>query len=76
VDIFNLPNLISSKWANWGYRRKITSTNPLQFKLDNTTKEVYYNLSEYDGDLIKNATDVNYSSTSTWSLQLGLRYTF
>lgn len=76
ADIFNLPNLISSKWANWGYRRKMSLTNPLQFKIDGDTKEIYYNLSEYNGALVNSSTDVNVSSSSTWSLQLGLRYTF
>ena len=75
VDIFNLPNLISSKWANWGYRRGMTLTNPLIFDkaVDNHPT---YHLATYDGALITDSYAPNISSSSTWSLQLGLRYTF
>lgn len=75
VDIFNLPNLISSKWANWGYRRGMTLTNPL-VKADIVDGHPTYNLATYDGELIKDSYAPNISSSSTWSLQLGLRYTF
>ena len=75
ADIFNLPNLISSKWANWGYRRGMTITNPLIFK-GVVNDRPTYNLATYNNDLLKDSYAPNISSSSTWSLQLGLRYTF
>ena len=75
VDIFNLPNLISSKWANWGYRRGMTITSPLKYK-GIVDGHPTYNMNTYDGDLVTESYAPNVSSSSTWSLQLGLRYTF
>lgn len=77
VDFFNLPNLISSKWANWGYRRQMSLTNPLILQ-DGGPVDGHptYRLATFDGDLIRDSYTPNVSLASTWSMQLGLRYTF
>ncbi|HTN37358.1 MAG TPA: hypothetical protein VL053_09810, partial [Arachidicoccus sp.] len=75
VDVFNLPNLISNKWANWGYRRQMSLTNPLVFK-GAVAGSPTFNLATFDGELINDVNTNNVSLSSTWSMQLGLRYTF
>ena len=78
VDLVNLPNLISSKWKNWGYRQMYSLNNPLKYVAGSADAagEPQYTLSEYNDALITNAYTPNVSTSSTWGLQLGLRYSF
>lgn len=76
VDLINLPNLISNSWKNWGYRQMYTIANPLKLNGVDASGNPTYTLSQYNGNLVTNAFTTNVSSTSTWGLQLGLRYSF
>lgn len=78
LDMNNLPNLISSKWKNWGYRQMYTLNNPLKLVSNSVTNNgtPSYTLAEYSGNLVTQAYTPNISSTSVWGMQLGLRYSF
>lgn len=75
LDIFNIGNMLNSKWKNWGYRQTTTLTDPLQFRgVANGTPT--FNMREFGGALVTNPFVQNNSLSSTWSMQMGLKYTF
>lgn len=78
LDIFNLPNLLSSKWKNWGYRQMYTINNPLKYVSGSAQSNgtPSYTMNEYNGELATDAFTTNASTSSTWGIQLGLRYNF
>lgn len=76
VDIVNLPNLISNRWKNWGYRQMYSIANPLKFAGVDNSGVPQYTMNTYDNALATKAFVPNISPTSTWGLQLGLRYKF
>ncbi|MCU7694144.1 TonB-dependent receptor domain-containing protein [Haoranjiania flava] len=75
MDIFNIGNMLNSKWKNWGYRQTTTLTDPLQFK-GVVNGAPTFNMREYGGALVTNPFTPNLSTYSTWSMQMGLKYTF
>jgi outer membrane receptor protein involved in Fe transport len=75
LDIFNIGNMISSKWKNWGYKQTTTLTDPLAFK-GYVNGAPAFNMREFNGKLANNAYQDYLSLSSTWSMQMGLRFTF
>jgi len=75
VDILNFSNLLNK---NWGLRDITITNNPLVFRSINNTNEnrPLYRLQNINGELVTDPFDDALSTTSTWSMQLGLRYTF
>lgn len=71
LDALNFLNLLSS---DWGLRSQTVVNNPLSVA-STTAGRPTFRLATYQGQLI-NRTFINTVSTaSTWSIQLGLRYT-
>lgn len=77
VDVINLPNLINK---NWGIRDLYIINNPLTRKSASGAASPTYNLAEVTQDGVKQLiTEPFQKSTSfstTWGMQLGLRYIF
>lgn len=72
VDVLNLLNMID---RDWGVTSLYTVRNPLTFKgIVNGTPT--YTLAEYKGDLVTKAFVKTASSSTTWGMQLGLKYFF
>jgi hypothetical protein len=72
LDVINLPNLVSK---NWGVHDLYTVNNPLTLKKV-VSGTPTYNLSEYSGKLATDAFVKSVSPSTTWGMQLGLRYKF
>lgn len=72
VDVINLPNLLNK---DWGIHDLYTVNNPLSLKkvISGTPT---YTLAEYSGSLVTNAFVKSVSPSTTWGMQLGLRYIF
>lgn len=75
LDIFNIGNMINSTWKNWGYRETTTITDPLQFK-NVVDEHPTFNMREFAGKLVTTPFTPNLSTASTWSMQMGLKFTF
>lgn len=73
IDVINLPNLIKK---NWGIKDLYTINNPLSLRSIDATGEPVYTLAEFKGSLITTPFQQNVSTSSTWGMQLGLRYIF
>lgn len=73
VDVLNVPNLLNK---NWGNRDGYTINNPLAYKGLDASGKPTYNLSEFAGKLITDPFQKTLSLSSTWGMQLGLRYSF
>lgn len=73
LDVINLPNLLN---RNWGIRNLFTINNPLTFKGIDATGRPTYNMAEFNKQLVTTPFQPNISNTSTWGMQLGLRYIF
>lgn len=73
VDILNAANLISK---NWGLRNQTTVNNPLSFAGVNANNEPQFRMRSIGGNLVTEPFQINRSNTSTWGLQVGLRYIF
>jgi hypothetical protein len=74
VDVINAANLIDK---NWGTYQRYIINNPLVYKgIDATTKRPNYNLQTVGTDLINTPYQDNVTVSSTYSIQLGLRYIF
>lgn len=74
ADITNFANLLNKNWGT--YQRTIVN-NPLTFKsIDPATNRPIYNLANANGQLVTTPFQDNLSVTSTYSIQLGLRYIF
>ena len=71
--MINLPNLLSK---NWGIRDLTTVNNPLSFKGIDASGTPAYTLAELNKQLVTTPFQNNVSITSTWGMQLGLRYIF
>ncbi len=72
-DVLNLPNLISK---NWGVRKKYSINNPLIFKGVDANGVPTYNMNTYLNELATQPYDIDYTTSSTWGMQIGLRYSF
>ncbi|OJU26486.1 MAG: hypothetical protein BGN92_05605 [Sphingobacteriales bacterium 41-5] len=75
LDIFNIGNMLNSKWKNWGYRQGTSLTDPLQVR-GYANGAPTFNMREFNGQLVNDAFAPIYSTFSTYSMQMGLRYTF
>lgn len=76
LDMVNLPNLISSKWKNWGYTQRYTINNPLTFTGYDDKGSPQFSMSQYNKKLATDAYAPDISSGKAWGIQLGLRYIF
>lgn len=73
ADIINFSNLLNK---NWGTYQRYVINNPLIYKSINSNNQPVYNLQNIGGKLITDPLQDDISVTSTYSIQLGLRYTF
>lgn len=73
ADILNLPNLLNS---NWGILQRTITNAPLQYQSLNPAGEPVYQWQQISGDLVTEPFQDVINTTSTWSMQLGLRYIF
>ena len=72
ADVTNLLNMLNS---DWGLRQLYVVNNPLRV-VNYTNGKPNFTLQTYNGALL-NSTFINQNSTSsTWGMQLGLRYIF
>ncbi len=68
LDILNLGNLLSS---NWGARQLPSNTQPIGVQVDGDNNPTY----SFDTSLSESFTD-DFSLSSRWQMQVGLRYIF
>ena len=73
VDVLNLPNLLNK---DWGARTVTTINNPLTWKANDATGVPSYTMAEFAGKLVTTPFQKNLTTSSTWGMQLGLRYFF
>ncbi|WP_374163461.1 TonB-dependent receptor domain-containing protein [Arcticibacter sp. MXS-1] len=74
VDVLNVPNLLNK---NWGVLQSYTINNPLVYKgIDATTNKPIYTMQVLSNKLVTEPYQYNYSLSSTWSMQLGVKYIF
>ncbi len=73
ADVINLPNLLDK---DWGAKNLFTINNPLSYRSVNAAGVPVYQLAEFNGKLVTTPFQKNISNTSTWGMQLGLRYIF
>lgn len=73
ADFLNFSNFLNKEW---GIRDRFVINNPLQFRSINASGQPVYRLAQSNGELATDVFEENISTTSTWSLQLGLRYSF
>jgi hypothetical protein len=72
ADFYNILNLVNH---NWGIRKLNTVTNPL--KVESVTNGVpTFSISPYNGAPVTQSFVNNVSISTTWTVQLGLRYMF
>ncbi|HET9824718.1 MAG TPA: hypothetical protein VFP87_05260, partial [Chitinophagaceae bacterium] len=72
ADIYNLTNLINH---NWGARKIYTINNPL--KVESVTNGIpTFSITSYNGAPVSQTFINTISTSSTWSVQLGIRYSF
>ncbi|RFS26684.1 cell envelope biogenesis protein OmpA [Chitinophaga silvatica] len=73
ADILNLPNLLNKYW---GIQKATTTTQPLALKNINAEGVPVYRMQNNNGVLYTTPTQNVNSGSSTWSMQLGARYSF
>lgn len=74
ADVINAANLINK---NWGTYQRTILNNPLSSQgVSATTNRPTYRLANSSGELVTNAFQDVITPTSTYSVQLGLRYIF
>ncbi len=73
ADILNLPNLLNKYW---GIVQGTTTTQPLAFRNFDANGAPVYRMQNVNGVLYTKPYQNVYSSASTWSMQLGVRYIF
>ncbi|MDZ7604544.1 MAG: hypothetical protein U5K79_02930 [Cyclobacteriaceae bacterium] len=74
VDILNVGNMINK---DWGIQKMRVTNNPLVYRsIDATSNEPLYRWQNISGDLVTEPYQDMISPSSTWSMQLGLRYIF
>lgn len=77
VDVINLPNLLNK---NWGIKDLYVINNPLTLKSVTSAGAPTFTMAEVTQDGIKQLITKpfinNNTSSSTWGMQLGLRYIF
>ncbi len=73
LDMLNAGNFFNK---NWGVAQTTTFTNPLVFKGYNSAGTPTFNLAQTGGQLVTKPYQNVLSVSSTWGMQLGLRYIF
>lgn len=73
ADVLNAANLLNKYW---GIQKGTTTTQPLAFRSYNADGVPVYRMQNANGILYTNPFQNNYTASSTWSLQLGVRYIF
>ncbi len=73
IDVLNLPNMLNK---DWGIRDRFTINNPLSYRSTDASGRPVYNLAEFNKELVTTPFQQNISATSTWGMQMGLRYIF
>ncbi|MHA6247029.1 TonB-dependent receptor [Pontibacter sp. CAU 1760] len=73
ADVLNVPNMINK---DWGIEKRFVTANPLTFKKFNADNEPVYNFQNRSGELVTEPFEDVITTSSTWRLQLGLRYSF
>lgn len=73
LDIINLSNLINN---DWGIREQVTYRNPLTFVAVDASGRPTYRMNQVGGQLPTTYKTNILSTSTTWGLQLGLRYIF
>ncbi|PMD97345.1 cell envelope biogenesis protein OmpA [Siphonobacter sp. BAB-5405] len=74
ADMLNVLNFLNK---NWGVRQLYQLNNPLIYRgLDRTTQRPTFNFAQVSGGFPTSNFTPNLTTSSTWSLQLGVRYLF
>ncbi|NIG54428.1 TonB-dependent receptor [Chitinophaga sp. Cy-1792] len=73
ADILNLPNMLNKYW---GIQKTTTTTQPLALSRIGTDGVPVYKMQNNNGVLYTTPTQNINSGTSTWSMQIGARYSF
>jgi hypothetical protein len=73
ADVLNVANLLNK---NWGAYTNYVINNPLKLSSINALNQPIYNLQTVGGGLITSPYQFNETITSTYSIQVGLRYIF
>ena len=73
LDILNAGNLLNK---NWGVRQITTYNNPLVFRGYDGSGNPTFNLAQLNGALVTKPWQNNLSNSSTWGLQIGIKYIF
>jgi hypothetical protein len=73
ADILNLPNLLN---RYWGIQKSTTTSSPISFSKYDATGTPVYRMQQTGGVLYTKPYQQLLSASSTWSMQLGLRYSF
>lgn len=72
ADIYNVANLLNHYW---GARKIYTINNPL--KVESVTNGIpTFSITSYNGAPVTQTFISNISTSTTWAMQLGLRYIF
>ena len=73
VDMLNFPNLLNKEW---GTRKSIVTSQPLVFVNYNGSGQPTYRINSANNRPVTNPFQDLLSTSSTWGMQLGLRYIF
>lgn len=73
ADVLNLPNLLNKYW---GIVQNTTTSQPLAFRNFDANGAPVYRMQNLNGVLYTQPYQYSYSSASTWSAQVGVRYIF
>lgn len=72
ATVVNFLNLLNH---NWGIKKQVIVNNPLKL-VSVTNGTPAYQLATYNGDLLRNSFINTNSTSTTWGIQLGLKYIF
>ncbi|MBN9297857.1 MAG: TonB-dependent receptor [Filimonas sp.] len=73
ADILNLPNLLNKYWGGTPF---YSVNNPLVYRSVNANNQPVYRMANQNGLLVTNPFGTSQTTSSTWGLQLGLKYFF
>jgi hypothetical protein len=74
-DVFNIGNLFNSEWGNFDIPNNGLLVPQNVSTMGGATKPTF-RLGASNGDIISQSTRVNQTTTSTYYMQFGVRYTF
>lgn len=73
VDVFNFLNLLN---RDWGIRQIVIQNQPLVAAGVNSAGVPTFRMNQFNNQLLTTTFRDNVSTSSTWSMQIGLRYIF